>query len=272
MNAVEASRAPFAASLALILLLASNPIHADLAQTIAHVKPSVVIVGAYKATDNPRFVLHGAGFVVSDRPQTDSNLVVTNAHVLTPQSGRGSDDGAPTLVVQIRTTDNEWEMRQASLLAIDSLHDLALLRMEGRSAPALKVGDSDTVREGHSIAFTGFPLGGALGFSPVTHRGVVSSITTAALPAPSAQQLSGNAVRALRSGTFEVFQIDGTAYPGNSGGPLFDTQTGEVLGVLNMVFVKGTRESALSHPSGISYAIPARYIQRLLQANAAKTP
>lgn len=268
----KTSRVSFPAWLALILLLVADPIHADLAQTIAHVKPSVVIVGAYKATDNPRFVLHGAGFVVSDQTQTDSNLVITNAHVLGPQLVQRSNDAPRTLVVQIRTAGNEWEMRKADLLAIDSVHDLALLRMEGLSAPALAVGDSDAVREGDSIAFTGFPLGGALGFSPVTHRGVVSSITTAALPAPSAQQLSENAVRALRSGTFEVFQIDGTAYPGNSGGPMFDTQTGKVLGVLNMVFVKGTRESALSHPSGISYAIPARYILRLVQANAFKTP
>ena len=39
---------------------------------------------------------------------------------------------------------------------------------------------------------------------------------------------------------------------------------GEVLGVLNMVLIKGTRESALSQPSGISYAIPSRYVKELL--------
>ncbi|MDD3381539.1 MAG: serine protease, partial [Rugosibacter sp.] len=55
-----------------------------------------------------------------------------------------------------------------------------------------------------------------------------------------------------------------TAYPGNSGGPLFDPDTGEVIGILNMVFVKSTKESALEKPSGISYAIPARYLDELL--------
>jgi serine protease Do len=204
---------------------------------------------------------------------TLSNLVITNAHVLGLQATEAAaDDDPPALVVQIRIAENAWEIRKASLLAVDTLHDLALLRMEGKSAPALQMGDSASVREGNSIAFTGFPLGGALGFSPVTHRGIVSSITAAALPAPSAQQLSGTAVRGLRVGSFDVFQIDGTAYPGNSGGPMFDPQTGEVLGILNMVFVKGTRESALTHPSGISYAIPARYIQQLVKANASKTP
>jgi serine protease Do len=66
-------------------------------------------------------------------------------------------------------------------------------------------------------------------------------------------------------GNFDIFQLDGTAYPGNSGGPLFDPETGDVLGIVNMVFIKGTRESALTHPSGITYAIPSKFIQQLLQ-------
>lgn len=68
----------------------------------------------------------------------------------------------------------------------------------------------------------------------------------------------------MRNGTFAIFQLDATAYPGNSGGPLFDPNTGEVLGVVNMVLIKGTRESALSQPSGISYAIPIRHVKDLL--------
>jgi S1-C subfamily serine protease len=62
-----------------------------------------------------------------------------------------------------------------------------------------------------------------------------------------------------------VFQLDGTAYPGNSGSPLYDPETGLVYGVINMVFVKGTKEAALSNPSGITYAIPGTYIRGLLE-------
>ena len=51
---------------------------------------------------------------------------------------------------------------------------------------------------------------------------------------------------------------------GNSGSPVFDPQTGEVIGVINMVFVKSTKESVLSDPSGISYAIPVEYLHKLL--------
>jgi S1-C subfamily serine protease len=40
---------------------------------------------------------------------------------------------------------------------------------------------------------------------------------------------------------------------------------GDVVGIINMVFVKGTKESAISQPSGITYAIPANFIRQLVQ-------
>ena len=60
-------------------------------------------------------------------------------------------------------------------------------------------------------------------------------------------------------------QLDATAYPGNSGSPLFDPATGRVLGVINSVLVKGNKEAAIEKPSGISYAIPVRYVHELLK-------
>jgi S1-C subfamily serine protease len=111
----------------------------------------------------------------------------------------------------------------------------------------------------------GFPIGGALGFSPVTHRAMVSSITPIVLPAATGQQLTEKSIRSIRDGSFNIFQLDGTAYPGNSGGPLFDADSGEVIGIINMVFIKSTKESAISQPSGISYAIPSNYLQQLVQ-------
>ena len=61
-------------------------------------------------------------------------------------------------------------------------------------------------------------------------------------------------------------QLDATAYPGNSGGPVLDAVTGEVVAVVNMVLTKGGREAALSSPTGISYAIPVRWVRALLGA------
>ncbi len=244
-------------------LFFAGPLRADLPGAIAKVKPSVLIVGTYKNTDNPRFSLRGTGFVVANGNLGSSNLAITNAHVLQQP---GKEDVEAALVVHVKVGDSEWQMRQAAVLEVDKRHDLALLRFDGPAAPALRLGDSGAVREGQAIAFIGFPIGGALGFSPVTHRAMVSSIALAALPTASAQQLNEKVIRSLRDGaSFDIFQLDGTAYPGNSGGPAFDPDTGEVLGVINMVFIKGTRESALTHPSGISYAIPSNHILQLLQ-------
>lgn len=242
-------------------------VRADISSTIAKVKPSVVIVGTYKSTNSPRFSLRGTGFVVGNGSVGGSNLVITNAHVLQQPA---EQDVEAALVIQLRVGNSEVQMRPVTVLEVDKLHDLVLLRFDGPPAPSLSVRDSSAVQEGQAIAFMGFPIGGALGFSPVTHRGMVSSIAAAALPTPSAQQLNEKTIRSLRGGgSFDVFQLDGTAYPGNSGGPLFDPETGEVLGVVNMVFIKGTRESALTNPSGISYAIPSGFVLQLLQRGKA---
>ena len=72
-------------------------------------------------------------------------------------------------------------------------------------------------------------------------------------------------VARLRQGPFNIYQLDGTAYPGNSGGPLFDAETGRVVGVINMVLAKASKESLLTNPSGITYAIPVRFVRELLR-------
>ncbi len=233
------------------------PCWADTPAAIALVKPSVVIVGTFKATNSPRFNLRGSGFVVGN-----GHFAITNLHVVPDNLDA---DPELRLSVQVRNPQNELDMRQAKVVASDKTHDLALLEFDGAAAPPVKVRHSDDVREGQAIAFMGFPIGGALGFSPVTHRGMVSSITAIALPGATSQQLDARTIRSLRTGSFDIFQLDATAYPGNSGGPLFDPETGEVIGVVNMVFVKGTKESALTNPSGISYAIPSKYVLQLMQ-------
>jgi len=240
----------------LAVLLLAGPAKAGLPDTIDRLKPSMVLVGTFKATNSPRFQLRGTGFVVGRGAQ-----VVTNAHVLPDDLGQGD---AARLMVQVRGSDGSWQMRPAALVERSGEHDLALLSIDGPAIPAMAIGDSARVREGHELAFMGFPIGGVLGFSVVTHRAMVSSITAAALPSPTADRLKPQAIRGLRDGTFSLFQLDATAYPGNSGGPLFDPESGAVVGVVSMVLIKGTRESALSQPSGITYAIPAVYVKTLL--------
>jgi S1-C subfamily serine protease len=246
------------AGLAACLMLTGLSARADLVATIARVKPSVVIVGVYQKTASPQFSLRGTGFVVGD-----GRTVATNAHVASGQIDPAKD-GMARLTVLVGDAEGEGQLRGAKLLAVDKAHDLALLKIEGDALPALTLGDSGKVREGMSIAFMGFPIGGALGFSPVTHKGMISAITPIAHPGQHSSQLTAKVIRRIQDGAFDIFQLDATAYPGNSGGPLFDEERGEVLGIVNMVFVKGTKEAALSNPSGISYAIPSRYLDELL--------
>lgn len=250
----------------LILLLAlawlapwAGQARAGLPEVVAAAKPAVVPVGLFNALSSPRFTMRGTGFVVGD-----GRLLATNAHVL-------PDDPAayPQLVLLLGGSrsagqDSTPAARKLSLLGLDRVHDLALLQIDGAPLPTLALAGNDNVREGQAVAFIGFPVGGLLGFSPVTHRATISSITPIALPPPNASRLDAAAVARLRQGAFDIFQLDGTAYPGNSGGPLLDPDTGEVLGLVNMVLVKNSRESVLSQPSGISYAIPVRFLRELM--------
>ena len=228
---------------------------ADLAQTIAQVKPSIVGIGTFSKTRSPSIVFVGTGFAVAD-----GRHIVTNAHVLS----KPKDSDFEKAIVLV-SKNGEPQMRESEILAIDKEHDIALLKVSGAPLPALKLGDSGNVTEGTSLAFTGFPIGMVLGFHPATHRAMVSAITPVALPGITAKQLTALTIARIRESAYNVFQLDGTAYPGNSGSPLYDPVTGTVYGILNSVFVQGTRENAISRPSGITYAIPSRYISALLQ-------
>jgi S1-C subfamily serine protease len=152
------------------------------------------------------------------------------------------------------------------LAASDPEHDLALLKISGKPLPALELGDSGKIVEGQSIALTGFPLGILLGLNHVTHRGIVSAITPITMPALGSGRLDARMIAQLRKQPFPIFQLDGTAYPGNSGSPLYDPETGVVYGVINLVFVKGMKENAITNPSGITYAIPSHHVRDLLNA------
>lgn len=229
----------------------------ELPEMIERVKPSVVVVGTHQLTRSPQFVMRGTGFVVGDGRQ-----VATNAHVLPEALDVAAGE---TLVVVARTGTTGAQQRPARALAVDKIHDIALLRIDGQALPAVSLHESEPVKEGQSVAFTGFPIGGVLGLIPVTHRGIVSAITPIVLPGANARQLNARVVQQIRSGSFDVYQLDATAYPGNSGGPLYELNRGEVIGIINMVFVKESKESVLSKPSGISFAIPVRFLRELME-------
>lgn len=236
------------------LFFRSTAAIADLPTVIEKVKPSIVAIGTYKKLQTPPFIFRGTGFVIGT-----GNLAATNAHVLPEQ---GTPDG-PTLALLSRSSNGESSIRQGKVIARDDAHDLAIIGFDGPPLPPLAFGDTSSVREGQSIAFTGFPIGGVLGFLPTTHRGIVSVVTPIALPGAHSSQLNEKLITQIKRGSFDIFQLDATAYPGNSGSPVFDAETGLVVGVINMVFVKGSREAAISNPSGITYAIPINHLKAL---------
>lgn len=241
--------------LPLLLWLHAGTISADLPDTIDRIKPGIVAVGTLQATRQPPALIRGSGFVVAD-----GRHVITNVHVLPATL----DSGQQEYLAVLAGSGERGEVRRATRILLDEQHDLALLRIAGEPLPALRLAQADTVREGQQIAFSGFPIGMVLGLYPVTHRGIVSAISPVVLPAHHSGQLDAAQIRRLRK-AFDVYQLDATAYPGNSGSPLFDPGTGEVLGIVNLVFVKETKENVLKDPSGIAYAIPVRHARDLLR-------
>ncbi len=229
---------------------------ADLPRTVAAIKPSVVGVGTYLKTRSPAIVFSGTGFVVDD-----GLSVITNAHVV--PAVLDSEKREELGIVLAR--GSEIEFRAASVAGIDKIHDLAHLRLTGAPLPALKLGQDSDAAEGMDLAFTGFPLGMVLGLHHATHRATLAAITPIVMPSLSSRTLDARMIAQLQRGPLQIYQLDGTAYPGNSGSPVFDPANGNVIAVINMTLVKGLKEAAITNPSGISYAIPVGYVRDILQ-------
>lgn len=242
------------ASLALLLPLAAGA--QNLVQTAAAVKKSVVGIGTHLQTRSPAIGFVGTGFVVGD-----GLSVITNAHVVPEVL-----DAAKVETLGIVVQDGAGvAFRKAELVGLDREHDLAHLRLAGAPLPALRLAQDENLAEGQELAFTGFPLGMALGLYPATHRALLAAITPVVRPSLNARKLDPRAIAQLQRSSYSVYQLDATAYPGNSGSPLYDPANGTVVGVINAVFVKGLKETAISAPSGITYAIPVRHVHALLQ-------
>ncbi|MBW8328457.1 MAG: serine protease [Thiobacillus sp.] len=239
----------------LIVLIVVSPAHADVADMVARVKPGVVGVGTFNPTGSPRGNLQGTGFAV-----LDGRYVVSCAHIFVKLLDSEKKETHAIFIGR----DRQVTVRPATLIATDRARDLALLKIEGDPLPALKLGDSNPAREGWQLYFTGYPIGSVLGLNPSTHRAGLAAIIPIFTPLAAASQLNARTLKQAKE-PFEVYELDAIAYPGNSGSPVWHPDTGEVLGVVNSVYVKGAKEAALSTPSGISYAIPVKYVRALLE-------
>ncbi len=242
--------------LSVFAIATSSQAH-SVVSVVAKVKPSVVGIGLYDAMGVQTHQLRGSGFVFGD-----GTLVATNYHVVSVTL----DPNVVQYLIVFSGAGKKPLIHKAELVAKDTEHDLAILRI---STPltALTLATSDYIEDGTEILLTGFPIGAVLGLYPATHKGIVAAMTPDVIPTFHSQQLSARVLESLGN-PFMIYQLDITAYPGNSGSPLYLTDTGQVVGILNKVFVKETKEAVLEKPSGISYAIPVKYLKELaLKAN-----
>ena len=245
----EALRIRALGLVATLALLATSAFATDLAQTIERVKPSVVAIGTFVKIRSPSIQFVGTGFVVAD-----GRHVITNAHIV----DKPLDTEKKEIRIVLVSRGGEPQPREAEVLAMDRLHDIALLKISGDAIPALKLGDSDSVREGRLLAFTGFPIGMVLGFHPATHRGMVSAITPVVLPAITARQLTATMIS-------RAFGLRGVQYRhrlSGQSGRTHDPDDGTVRRHQQLCAVY--RENAISHPSGMPTRFRADTFMNLL--------
>lgn len=245
-------------SLGLCLIMFSSVSFSQpsLPSLIKDIQPSVVGLAMYTPLESKNPQLLGTGFVVGN-----GKYVVTNYHVVSKEL----QVDIVQHYVALAGKGERPQIFKLKLLAFDPVHDLAILSME-QSLPALPLAADAFIDEGSDIFFTGFPIGAVLGLYPATHRGIVAAVAPDINPARNANELTIKMLSRLKR-PFMIYQLDATAYPGNSGSPVFNRENGEVIGVINKVFVSAGKEAALSHPSGISYAIPVRHLKKLARDN-----
>ena len=186
------------------------------------VSPSVISIQAMKidkTRPNRRFeTIVGSGFFIER-----DGLALTNAHVV---------DGAASLSVTLDT----GERVPARTIGLDSVLDLALIRVDGRTnVPAARFGDSSTLRVGEEVVAIGNPIG----LDQTMTRGIVSGLNRL-LPGISDQPM---------------IQTDAPINPGNSGGPLID-RCGAVVGINTFI-----SEEAQS----IGFAVPVNAVRVVLK-------
>jgi len=231
----------------------SSACASEFPSVVKAIKPSVVGIGVYAPLGVVSHQLQGTGFVIGD-----GHYVVTNDHVINSEVEESA---------KYHRVVFQPEGRRGKVIPIDEIYtspkyDIAILKIKEPLAPVQLAKKDATWDDGADIALTGFPIGAVLGLFPATHKGIVAVMTPNVTAAKHTSQLSDRQLSALAE-PYMVYQLDIVAYPGNSGSPVYDVKTGIVFGVINKVFIKETKETAISAPSGITYAIPIQHVYEL---------
>lgn len=224
-----------------------------LPDSIKKMKPAVVAIASINPASKPPMKLYGTGFIYDPK-----GYVITAEHIIEAVE---KDGQLGDLHVFFNRGGQFYNIKAALFKRIER-YDVSVIKLEGETFPAIALGDSSGVAEGQEIALCGFPFGTILGLYPATHQGIISSINPAVLPVRNTSELDNQKLKALGQ-PFNIFQLDCTAFPGDSGSPLFSPGTGEVIGMVNSAFIAWTKQGNFS--TGISYAIPINLIKEALE-------
>jgi S1-C subfamily serine protease len=197
------------------------------------VKPSVVTITTSGTANLSPFSVPetgaGSGFIVSA-----DGLILTNDHVVS---------GAASLEV---TLDDTSQLA-ATVVATDSTHDLALIKVHAAGLTPVTFGDSSLVRVGELAIAIGSPLGT---FTDSVTQGIVSgtdrTVTVGDPTTRNTENLTG------------LIQTDAAINPGNSGGPLLDV-SGSVIGIIT---------ASASNSEGVGFAIPINQAKQLIASSS----
>jgi serine protease Do len=162
----------------------------------------------------------GSGFVIRD-----DGVILTNAHVVS---------GAERVSIAMRDATTY----PATIVGVDEANDLAVLKIEARNLPTVRLGTSESLLVGEWAIAIGNPFGFLLGNSE-------PSVTAGVISATGRNLVTGGQGGA----TIDMIQTDAAINPGNSGGPLVNA-AGEVIGVNSSIF------SPSGGSIGLGFAIP----------------
>lgn len=163
---------------------------------------------------------------------TDDGYIITNAHVV---------EGA----TQIKIILPDSRQFEGELIGIDSVHDLAVLKIEGQDLPKAKLGASCGLIIGEWVIAVGNPYGFLLkDTKPSVSVGVISAIDRDFTPNEDGKIYK------------KMIQTDAAINPGNSGGPLVNVM-GEVIGINSFIF------SESGGSIGIGFAIPVDSVKKI---------